>query len=112
MEALQAHYSALEDIGSDSKSSLTSLASNKTNTFGSTTDGDSENPTISTASSRQLGQWPPINYSEIHLTKLHSYPQVRTINNLSVPLTRDEDADSEDRTVVQFLISIVSLIHN
>ena len=52
----------------------------------------------STTSDRQLRPWVPISYNETVLKCLHGQPQVRTFNNLSIPLPSDsteEDTDPE-----------------
>ena len=52
----------------------------------------------STTSDRQLRPQVPIRYNETVLKCLHGQPQVRTFNNLSIPLPSDctqEDTDSE-----------------
>ena len=52
----------------------------------------------STTSDRQLRPRVPISYNETVLQRLHGQPQVRTFNNLSIPLPGDsteEDTDSE-----------------
>ena len=53
---------------------------------------------ISTKSDRQLRPRVPISYNETVLQRLHGQPQVRTFNNLSIPLPGDsteEDTDLE-----------------
>ena len=52
----------------------------------------------STTSDRQLRPRVPISYNETVLQQLHGQPQVRTLNNLSIPLPGDsteEDTDPE-----------------
>ena len=52
----------------------------------------------STTSDRQLRPRVPISYNETVLKHLHGQPQVRTFNNLSIPLPSDrteEDTDPE-----------------
>ena len=52
----------------------------------------------STTSDRQLRPRVPISYNETVLQQLHGQPQVRTFNNLSIPLPGDsteEDTDLE-----------------
>ena len=52
----------------------------------------------STTSDRQLRPHAPISYNETVLKQLHGQPQVRTLNNLSIPLpshSAEEDADSK-----------------
>ena len=44
--------------------------------------------TVSMASDRQLCPCIPIRYSETFLKKLHGQPQVKVMNNLSIPLSR------------------------
>ena len=51
-------------------------------------------------SDRQLRPRAPISYNETVLRKLHGQPQIRTCNNLSIPLPTDsseEDTDSESK---------------
>ena len=65
---------------------------------------------VSTTSDRQLRPCAPTSYNEIVLKGLHRQPQVRTLNNISIPLPSDsseEDTDSEtgktDEESEQFL---------
>ena len=54
----------------------------------------------STISDRQLRSWVPVSYNKKVLRKLHGQPQVRTCNNLSIPLPTDsseEDTNSESK---------------
>ena len=53
---------------------------------------------VSTTSDRQLRPCACISYNETVLKQLHGHPQVRTLNNISIPLPSDsseEDTDSE-----------------
>ena len=53
---------------------------------------------VSTTSDRQLRPRAPISYNETVLKQLHGQTQVRTLNNISIPLPSDsseEDTDSE-----------------
>ena len=54
---------------------------------------------VFTTSDRQLRPHAPISYNETVLKQLHGQPQIRTLNNLSIPLPSDsteEDTDSEN----------------
>ena len=55
----------------------------------------SESSLASTASDRQLRPRYPISYNEKLLARLHGLPQVKTFNNLSIPLP-SSDSNSED----------------
>ena len=61
-----------------------------------TTSTSSEFSTTSTLSDRQLRPRYPINYNENVLTKLHGLPQIKTFNNLSIPLPVTESESEED----------------
>ena len=79
-----------------SKSTLT------TSTYNSEDDTSSsdDESIVSTMSDRQLRPQVPISYHETVLKKLHGQPQVKTCNNLSIPLPTDsseEDTDSESK---------------
>ena len=50
----------------------------------------------SLASERSLRPRIPISYNETLLQRLHRRPQVRTLNNLSLPLPISSDEDTED----------------
>ena len=51
-------------------------------------------------SDRQFRPRYPINYNEKLLTQLHETPQIRTFNNISIPLpvtdTKSEDTSEEE----------------
>ena len=71
----------------------------------------------STTSDRQLRLRVPISYNETVLKCLHGQPQVRTFNNLSIPLpcdSREEDTDPEvqetDEESKQFIYTL-KIIH-
>ena len=50
----------------------------------------------SLASDRSLRPRVPISYNETLLQCLHGRPQVKTLNNLSLPLPDSSDEDTED----------------
>ena len=53
---------------------------------------------VSTISDRQLRPCAPTSYNETVLKQLHGQPEVRTLNNISIPLpsdSREEDTDSD-----------------
>ena len=53
---------------------------------------------VSTTSDKQLRPCAPISYNDTVLKQLHGQPQVRTLNNISIPLPSDsseEDTESE-----------------
>ena len=57
------------------------------------------NPTTSQTSTdihRTLRPRIPISYNETLLTRLHRRPQIRTINNLSIPLPDSSNEETED----------------
>ena len=63
----------------------------------STSSRDSNTSIKSTASNRQLRPRLPICYNETFLTHLHGRPQVKTLNNISIPLLLvSESEDSSD----------------
>ena len=51
---------------------------------------------ISTASKRTVRPRIPISYNETLLQRLHGRPQIKTLNNLSIPLPDSSDEDTED----------------
>ena len=51
---------------------------------------------ISTASDRTLRPRIPISYNETLLQHLHGRPQIKTLNNLSIPLPDSSNEDAED----------------
>ena len=58
----------------------------------------SDDESITSTSDRQLRPRVPISYNETVLKYLHGQPQVRTLNNLFIPLPSDstkEDTDPE-----------------
>ena len=73
-----------------------------------TTTSDDES-IISIASDRQLRPSVPISYNETVLKNLQGNPQIRTLNNLSIPLlidssSKDTDTDTEDTDENEHLI--------
>ena len=55
----------------------------------------SDNSLASTTSNRQLRPRYPISYNEKLLARINGIPQVKALNNLSIPLP-SSDSDSED----------------
>ena len=73
---------------SEHSSALCSQTSPSYDTEEETATSDDES-TISTTSDRQLRPLAPMSYSETVLKHLHGQPQVRTLNNVSIPLPID-----------------------
>ena len=89
-------------ISSYSETASSSPISSESSTSSSC---DSNVSATTTVCDRQLQPWVPINYNEAILRKLHSRPQVTTLNSVSIPLP---DTDIEDMNC-----SIVSTVfHN
>ena len=59
----------------------------------STSSRESNTSTRSTASDRQLRPRIPISYNETFLTCLQERPQVKTLNNISIPLLIDSESE-------------------
>ena len=78
------------------RSPISSEASTVSSTcsINSHTDSDSNISTMSTANNRHLSSHPPINYNETLLRKLHGFPQVRILNNVSIPIPEDTDEET------------------
>ena len=76
----------------------TSLSPNDTETDSDSTTNDMQSITSQTsiASDRSLRPRIPISYNETLLQCLHGRPQVKTLNNLSIPLPDSSDEDTED----------------
>ena len=86
----------------ETPSSLRSKSTLTTSPYQSEEDSSSsdDESIASTMSDRQLRPRAPISYNETVLRKLHGQLQVRTCNNLSIPLPTDsseEDTDSESK---------------
>ena len=86
----------------ETPSSTRSESTLTTSTYNSEEDSSSsdDESIASTMSDRQLRPRVPISYNEPVLRKLHGQPQVRTCNNLSIPLPTDsseEDTNSESK---------------
>ena len=86
----------------ETPSSLRSESTPTTSTYNSEEDSSSsdDESIASTMSDRQLRPRALISYNETVLRKLHGQPQVRTCNNLSIPLPTDsseEDTNSEGK---------------
>ena len=77
-----------------STDSTTDTSSN-TSSLDETTSTSSEISTTSTLSDCQLRPRYPINYNEKVLTKLHELLQIKTLNNLSIPLPVTESESEE-----------------
>ena len=52
--------------------------------------------TLSTAISRTLRQRAPIYYKKTLLKRLHGRPQIRTLNNISIPLPDSSEEETKD----------------
>ena len=76
----------------------TSSSPNDTETDSDATSDDTQSVTSQTslASDRSLRPRIPISYNETLLQCLHGRPQVKTMNNLSIPLPDSSDEDTED----------------
>ena len=79
------------------KSTNTSPDDTETDTD-STSSDDTQSTTsqTSTASNRTLRPRIPISYNETLLKCLHGRPQIKTLNNLSIPLPDSSDEDTEE----------------
>ena len=74
----------------------TTDTSSDTGSSDETTSTSSDISTTSTLSDCQLRPRYPINYNENVLTKLHGLPQIKTFNNLLIPLPVTESESEED----------------
>ena len=75
-------YTSTPSSPTQSKSSSDSSASHTI----FSNDSDSDISTLSMASDRQLRPHIPINHNQTLFRRLHSHPQVRVFNNVSIPL--------------------------
>ena len=55
-----------------------------------------------TSMSRQLRPHVPISYNETILKHLHGKPQVKTLNNISIPLPMDSSSKDTDNTDTEY----------
>ena len=74
------------DYTSDSSPSITKSSS----------ETESTTSTTSTASDQWLHPCLPIRYNEVYLKKLNGRSQIRTMNNLSIPLLKSKSEEEED----------------
>ena len=81
----------------------TTDTSSDTSPSDETTSTSSEISTTSTLSDHQLRPRYPINYNEKVLTKLHRLPQIKTFNNLSIPLPVTELESEEDENYEHYI---------
>ena len=88
-----------ETTSTDTTTDTSSDASSSDDTMSTS----SEISTTSTISDRQLRPRYPINYSETVLTKLHGLPQIKTFNNLSIPLPVTESESEEDENYEHYI---------
>ena len=89
--------SQLSEYTSESqKSTSSSPDDTETDTDSTSDDMQSITSQTSTASDRTLRPRIPINYNETLLQRLHGRPQIKTLNNLSIPLPDSSDEDTED----------------
>ena len=78
------------------KSTSSSPDDTETDTDSTSNDTQSITSQTSTASDRTLRPRIPISYNETLLQHLHRGPQIKTLNNLSIPLPDSSDEDTED----------------
>ena len=91
---------------SNPSSPATSTPTSPSSSFGETESTEETQSTTSkssvalTINNRQLCPRHPINYNETLLKKLHGKPQIRTFNNISIPLpatyTESEDSSEDE----------------
>ena len=84
---------------SSSPTPSSSRSSDEESDTPSTSSRESNTSTRSTTSERQLRPRIPICYNETFLTRLQGRPQVKTLNNISIPLpivSESEDSSDED----------------
>ena len=84
---------------STSSAESPSSSSTRSSSYDSEDETSDDESITSMASDRQLRPRIPINYNETILRRLHGQPQVRTLNNISIPLpsdSTDEDTAQED----------------
>ena len=88
-----------ETTSTDTTTDTSSDASSSDDTMSTS----SEISTTSTMSDRQLRPRYPINYNETVLTKLHGLLQIKTFNNLSIPLPVTESESEEDENYEHYI---------
>ena len=85
----------LNSTSSEHSSASASQTSPSYDTEEETTTSDDES-IISITSNRQLRPHAPIIYNEAVLEHLHGQPQVRTLNNVSIPLLIDSSEEDTE----------------
>ena len=88
-----------ETTSTDTTTDTSSDASSSDDTMSTS----SEISTTSMMSDQQLRPRYPINYNETILTKLHRLPQIKTFNNLSIPLPVTESESEEDENYEHYI---------
>ena len=88
-----------ETTSTDTTTDTSSDASSSDDTMSTS----SEISTTSKMSDRQLRPRYPINYKETILTKLQGLPQIKTFNNLSIPLPVTESESEEDENYEHYI---------
>ena len=81
----------------------TTDTSSDTSSSDETTSTSSEISTTSMLSDCQLRPRYPINYNKKGLPKLHGLPQIKTFNNLSIPLPVTESESEEDENYEHYI---------
>ena len=92
-------YPETETTSTDSTTDTSSDPSSSDDTMSTS----SEISTTSTISGHQLRPRYPINYNKTVLTKLHQLPQIKTFNNLSIPLPVTESESEEDENYKHYI---------
>ena len=97
-----------ETTSTDSTTDISSDASSSDDTMSTS----SEISTTSTITNHQLRPRYPINYNEKVLTKLQGLPQIRTFNNLSIPLPVTESESEEDENYEHCIKPDTQMLNN
>ena len=90
--------SSISSENTSQSQNLTGSSPNDTETDSDSTSDDTQSTTSQTslASERSLRPRVPISYNETLLQRLHGRPQVRILNNLSIPWPGSSDEDTEE----------------
>ena len=94
-QSLPATPATPSNTTSELPSTSSSSASTDCTTEEETATSDNESLTL-IAGDRQLGPHMPISYNETVLKHLHGKPQIRTLNNVSIPLPIDSSSEDTD----------------
>ena len=87
-------HCTLEDISTEIPQRFSTEPSLISKDSSSESSSSSSHSTCSTASTHILRPWLPITYNKAALSCLHGRPQVRTLNNVSIPLPLSSDEES------------------